>query len=159
MLVDSGRYIKIHEGVYHGQQATPEYLREQRWGRVGRNSSSNNGIVIAHPKAGTGESPIQYPSGNLLIQEEALPDRMVDGIHSNILGEFFKISNLEKLDDPEIASWPYFKIRDTVEDEKIRFSLSFIFLAVMSGVKSRDLQAFYLKYALRNIRCRMNMNG
>jgi len=149
MLIDSGRYIKIHEGVYHGQQATPDYLREQRWGRVGRNSSSNNGIVIAHPKAGTGESPIQYPSGNLFAEEETLPQRVEDGIHRNILGKFFKIANLEKMDNPELRDWPYYRIRETIMDEKIRFSLNFIFLAVMSGVKSRDLQRFYLQYAIQ----------
>jgi len=36
-----------------------------------------------------------------------------------------------------------------VTDEKIRFSLNFVFLATMNGVRARDLQAFYLKHAIQ----------
>jgi len=151
MLIDSGRYIKVHEGVFMGQKPTPEYLREQRWGRVGRNSSSQNGIVVAHPQSGTGDSPIQYPSGNLFAIDDDLPTIKSAGITPAILSKFFKIDGLEPFDDCANRKWPYYRLTNPDLDDTIKFSLEWIFLAAMSGVRSRELQAFYIKHAVKKI--------
>jgi hypothetical protein len=147
MLIDSGEYLKVHRGTFVGRTATPNFLREQRWGRVGRNSSSFNGIVISHPKAGTGEPAIQYPSGTLFTLAEELRDDPENGISPSIIGEFFGVPTLHKIPQANLPEWPYFKTNIDVED-RVAHSLNFVFCMAMCGVQPFELQAFYIKHAV-----------
>jgi len=131
LVIDSGKQIVVDRGqfVFPTPWSLP-ITAEQRWGRTGRNSDDQDGIVYAHSQSGTGKDAIEYPAGSLFYEL--------------IIAKFYKVPRLIDIKDPCVKEFPTFRIK-SCPPETFN-SLLWCYLSAMSGVSEAGLSDFYYQH-------------
>jgi len=137
LVIDSGLQIQNEKGrITEPRWSSPENA-EQRAGRTGRNSDTVDGIVFRHANAGTGKQTIAYPAGSLFM--------------NTVVADFFKVPQLMPVDKPIARRFPVYNFttgKEYTVPPAMKYSLNFVFLAAMSGVREDQMQKFYKTYAI-----------